>query len=75
MTGPMRWIVGDVHGMRAPLERLLEEVGRLDGSARFAQLKGLSKSILRRPNGKWSASRRASRNLGGGAKPCKGMII
>ena len=35
MTGPMRWIVGDIHGMRAPLERLLEEVGRIDSAARF----------------------------------------
>ncbi len=31
----MRWIIGDVHGMRAPLERLLEEVGRVDPAARF----------------------------------------
>ena len=31
----MRWIIGDVHGMRAALERLLEAVGRVDPSARF----------------------------------------
>jgi hypothetical protein len=29
----MRWIIGDIHGMRAPLERLLEEVGRVDAQA------------------------------------------
>jgi len=31
----MRWIIGDVHGMRAALERLLEAVGRVDPGARF----------------------------------------
>jgi serine/threonine protein phosphatase 1 len=31
----MRWIIGDVHGMRAPLERLLEEVARVDAQAQF----------------------------------------
>lgn len=31
----MRWIIGDVHGMRESLERLLEEVGRVDAAARF----------------------------------------
>jgi hypothetical protein len=31
----MRWIIGDLHGMRAPLERLLEQVGRVDPQARF----------------------------------------
>jgi hypothetical protein len=31
----MRWIIGDVHGMRAPLERLLEEVSKVDSEARF----------------------------------------
>ena len=31
----MRWIIGDIHGMRAPLERLLEEVARVDAQAQF----------------------------------------
>jgi hypothetical protein len=31
----MRWIIGDVHGMLRPLERLLEEVGRIDSQARY----------------------------------------
>jgi serine/threonine protein phosphatase 1 len=31
----MRWIIGDVHGMREALERLLEAVGRVDSAARF----------------------------------------
>jgi hypothetical protein len=31
----MRWIIGDVHGMRAALERLLDAVGRVDSAARF----------------------------------------
>lgn len=31
----MRWIIGDVHGMLKPLERLLEEVEKLDAQARF----------------------------------------
>ncbi|HEY7120655.1 MAG TPA: metallophosphoesterase [Tepidisphaeraceae bacterium] len=31
----MRWIIGDVHGMRAALERLLEQVSRIDHQARF----------------------------------------
>src|SRR5690349_5902954 len=35
MTPLMRWIIGDVHGMLAPLERLLGEVARVDADARF----------------------------------------
>jgi hypothetical protein len=31
----MRWIIGDVHGMRAPLMRLLDEVARIDSAPRF----------------------------------------
>jgi serine/threonine protein phosphatase 1 len=31
----MRWIIGDVHGMFAPLEALLEEVSRADAGARL----------------------------------------
>ena len=31
----MRWVVGDIHGMRIPLAALLDAVGRLDGDARF----------------------------------------
>src|SRR5258708_3071469 len=31
----MRWIIGDGHGMLAPLARLLEEVGRVDPAARY----------------------------------------
>jgi serine/threonine protein phosphatase 1 len=31
----MRWIIGDIHGMKNSLERLLEEVSRIDSQARF----------------------------------------
>ena len=31
----MRWIIGDVHGMLRPLERLLKEVGKIDSQPRF----------------------------------------
>jgi serine/threonine protein phosphatase 1 len=31
----MRWIIGDIHGMRNPLARLLDEVTRVDAQARF----------------------------------------
>jgi hypothetical protein len=31
----MRWIIGDVHGMLAPLQRLLDEVAKIDAQARF----------------------------------------
>lgn len=31
----MRWIIGDVHGMRGPLERLLEQVMRVDSRPQF----------------------------------------
>jgi serine/threonine protein phosphatase 1 len=31
----MRWIIGDIHGMREPLARLLDEVTRVDAQARF----------------------------------------
>jgi len=31
----VRWVVGDIHGMRIPLAALLDAVGRLDGDARF----------------------------------------
>ena len=31
----MRWVVGDIHGMRIPLAALLDAVRRLDGDARF----------------------------------------
>jgi serine/threonine protein phosphatase 1 len=31
----MRWIIGDVHGMRDPLARLLDEVARVDPNPRF----------------------------------------
>jgi hypothetical protein len=31
----MRWIIGDVHGMLAPLQRLLDEVGKIDAQAQF----------------------------------------
>src|SRR6185295_9952087 len=31
----MRWIIGDIHGMRDPLARLLDEVTRVDAAARF----------------------------------------
>jgi len=31
----MRWIIGDVHGMHRPLERLIEEVGKIDSQCRF----------------------------------------
>jgi serine/threonine protein phosphatase 1 len=31
----MRWIIGDIHGMRCPLEKLLARVKREDGAAQF----------------------------------------
>jgi hypothetical protein len=31
----MRWVIGDIHGMREPLARLLDEVARVDPAARF----------------------------------------
>ena len=31
----MRWVIGDIHGMRVPLAALLDAVRRLDGAARF----------------------------------------
>src|SRR2546423_6721755 len=31
----MRWIIGDIHGMLAPLKRLLDEVNELDSRAKF----------------------------------------
>ena len=31
----MRWIIGDVHGMLDPLQRLLDEVAKIDAQAQF----------------------------------------
>lgn len=31
----MRWVIGDIHGMRVPLEAIVDLVGAADGDARF----------------------------------------